>query len=371
MAFSGGPFAGASFGGESLGGSADLADSFTASGVFAGDVLYNLISQVNATGSVQGNFTLVGNVADSVRATDTLSAAWQLLVAESMATTGEALGTVTKLAALIDALVATGQASNNLTAFTACVDAMTLEGLIRLGFDPDLVDALTLSEAITTNTRLLATALDSVSASDTFDTFLRISVIAADSTTLTNGAETILRANADLADQLLVYVSLRIGGTDYVGFALNTDAKAASRHSNSQHDSYASFKKKHYAAGPDGIVEFTGEDDDGNAIPWSLTSFLLDFGSSKHKRNPDAFIGATSDGQLVMQVVTRDPHTGVQSEDWYLVARLPANGPGEGRVQIGRGLSSTWWQYRLTSVQGASLALDKIELKPIILDRRT
>jgi hypothetical protein len=200
---------------------------------------------------------------------------------------------------------------------------------------------------------------------------VRISAVAADSVEIASPAEALLRANADLADGVMLYVTLRLGDTDYVGWVLNTDALAASSYRTAPYDSYASFKGKDYGAGPNGIDEFGGTTDDGEPIDWSLRTFLTDFGTGKFKRVPDVYIGAQSSCALVVKVITIDPGTGVKTEDWYRVDRAPADAPGTGRAKVGRGLKSTWWAVELVPLDGAELAgLDSISMRPLILDRR-
>lgn len=348
-----------------------IAEQLTAGAAADPEVLANLISAMATSGSVQGNFHLVADAADGAGVMDAALAAWQLLLAEEVSTLGAALGTVRKVAALADAMAATGQVVGNLRAFAAIVQAITMEGLIAQGFQPDLVDDLTLTAATENTAKLLGAAVDALLASDSAQPVLRISAIAAEALEFDGAADALLRANVEVSDGVLLYVTLRLGDTDYVGWALNTDALAASQYRTAPFDSYASFKGQDYAAGPGGLVQLTGTDDDGEAIAWSLKTFLMDFGTSKFKRVPACYIGATSDGTLVLKVITREPGTGAQTEDWYTVARAPADGPGTGYAKIGRGLKSTWWGFELVPKGGADLdGLDSIALRPLILDRR-
>lgn len=348
-----------------------IAEALTAGAAIDPKVLDNLIAGLAVRASIEGRFHLVGDASDSVGILGTTLAAWQLLLEEEVATLGAAVGTVTKIAALADALAATGQASNNLAAFASIVQAITMEGLIRTGFQPDLVDAATLASATDNTAKLLGAAAEGLLVSDAGLPMVRISAIAAEGLELASPADALLRANEDLADGILLYVTLRLGNTDYVGWALNTDALAASQYRTAPFDSYASFKGKDYAAGPDGLVVLGGDTDDGAAIEWSLKTFLMDFGTGKFKRVPAVYIGADTSGTLVVKVITIDPATGTKTEDWYKVARAPAGAPGNGYAKVGRGLKSTWWAFELVPQAGADLdGLDSISLRPLILDRR-
>lgn len=340
-------------------------------GVTAGETLANLVGRLSARAQLEASFHLAADAAAGGRVMDNVLAAWQLLLEEEIAGVGEALGSVKKLAAIADALAASGQAVGNRIAFVNLIQAITLEGLIRQGFTPDLTDEATLASATANTARKLAAAADALMASATGLPMVRISAIAADAVEVASPVEALLRANADLADGVVVYVSLRLGDTDYVGWVMNTDALAASQYRTAPYDSFATFKGKDYGAGPNGIDEFGGSTDDGEPIDWSLRTFLTDFGTGKWKRVPDCFLGVETSGTLVLKVITREPGTGVQTEDWYRVERAPADGPGNGRAKIGRGLRSTWWGFELVPLNGADLAgLDSISLRPVILDRR-
>lgn len=348
-----------------------IADTLTAGDAAAPDVLANLIDRLASVSTVHAAAHLVGNAGDTVAFQTTVLAAWQILLEENVATAGDAVGTVQKIAALADAMAATGIATGNLRALAAIVEAIAMEGLIQQGFTPSLVDSTTLTDATTAVARLLLPAVDGLLVSDAAVPMLRISAVAADGVELASPAEALMRANADLADGVILYVTLRLGGVDYVGWALNSTAHAASQHANAAFDSFATFKGRDYGAGPGGLMEFTGKTDDGEPIAWSLKTFLTDFGTGKFKRMPDVYIGAHTDGRLVVKVLTREPSTGVLVEDWYYVQRSPADGPGMGRAKVGRGLKSTWWAVELCNVAGADLdGLDSIELRPLILDRR-
>jgi len=346
-----------------------LADALTATGTFTPDVLANLIDRLVASGSTSALATLQGSAVGAVAFADTVQSAWHMLLAESVTVAGDAKSTL--FLALLDVLVATGQADGKMTAFAACAAALTLEDLVRQGFHAQAVDAALLTETTSSIVRILALLADSANVADDATPMLRVSLIAGETLTLSADLASNLTANADLADGVLFFATIRLGGLEYSGWALNTDALAASEHRNVAFDSFVTYRGQHYAAGPNGIAKFGGTSDDGAPIEAWLKTALLDFGTGKKKRVPDAYIGTTGSGDLVLKVITRDPVTGVKVEDWYLASRRQADGPGMGRVQIGRGLQSTWWQFELHNVDGGSLDLDSLALRPLALDRRT
>src|SRR5690606_13722992 len=118
---------------------------------------------------------------------------------------------------------------------------------------------------------------------------------------LTDAGAALLRANADMADRMLMYATVRLGGTDYVGWAMNTDLGAASEHRLAPWDSFATFGGHHYAAGAAGIVRFTGDAADDQPIDAWIKTFLMNFGTDKLKRAPEVWIGATDTGAMVLK----------------------------------------------------------------------
>lgn len=152
---------------------------------------------------------------------------------------------------------------------------------------------------------------------------------------------------------------------------MNTDLKAVSEYRGLQFDSIVAHPKGfHYAAGPGGIYQITGSDDDGEPIDAWIKTFLTDFGTHKFKRAPDMWLGLTTDGRMLVKTLTRDPRTGVQNEDWWEAVTKQDTGEASGRAKIGRGLKSTWWGMELRNIAGSDFQLDEIAWRPIVLDRR-
>lgn len=346
-----------------------LADALTAGDALTSEVLANLIERLRGSDGIHTAATLAASASTGVGFFDSVMSAWQLLLAENIAVAGEAAGNIRKLAALIDALAATGQATGNMSAFAACTSAIALEGLLAQGFNANAVEQVLLADTAAAVAKLLGPLVDGVLASDTAAATLRISAIANEALVIDDDPAALLRGNATLSDGVLLYASLRLGGTDYVGWALNTDLKAATEYRQYPFDSFATFKNRHYAAGPNGLVRRGGNTDAGVPIEAWLRTALLDFGTSKFKRVPDVYLGLRTNGAMVLKVITQDT-TGAKVEDWYSVERTRANGPGAGNVGVGRGLRSTWWQFELHNVSGSDFALEDLSLRPLILDRR-
>jgi hypothetical protein len=94
----------------------------------------------------------------------------------------------------------------------------------------------------------------------------------------------------------------------------------------------------------------------------------MDFGTGLEKRLPEAFVAFTGGDGLVLKI--RHTHKGVVSEDWYTA--VPASNPTQpGRIKLGLGLRSHYFQATLANVDGGKFNTDDLAFYPLILDRRT
>ena len=353
---------------------AQLVEAMVIGGQFAPELLPNLIARVNATGTVHAATTLAAFSQDSGRFDDAVTAAWMMLLADNLQAAGAAAGNIRHIVGVIDTLAALGVAETQMMATAAAVSAMTAEAIVALGFSPDVVSAAMLQDTAASIARMLAPLLDTATGADTATPALRLTAIASETAAFGDDAGTALRAALDLSEDVLVYGVLRLGGAEYSGWVMNAPLRAVSQHTHGAWDSFASFRGKHYAAGAAGIAVFTGTAATDTAAGTPVDAFvrtaMFDFGSSKFKRVPDVFIGVDTDGRILLKVRTRDREAGAWHEDWYEVERIK-DGPGTGRAKPGRGLRSTWWQFEIRNIAGADLALDRIEMRPLMLDKRT
>jgi hypothetical protein len=82
-----------------------------------------------------------------------------------------------------------------------------------------------------------------------------------------------------------------------------------------------------------------------------------------------AYIGYTSDGGVVLKAIVTS-RSGEKHEHWYKVTDQTATDVREGRIKLGLGLKSVYWQFELANIDGSSLNVDTIQLHSIALDRR-
>ena len=150
----------------------------------------------------------------------------------------------------------------------------------------------------------------------------------------------------------------------FPGWAINLDTGAPSRYAGLAANSMFQFEGKTYVTNAGGVYEVAGKTDAGQPIRAAVTLPRSDFGDGHEKRVPYVYIGAKSDGPLVLKVLTTSP-----SVRYYAVTR--GNDAVRGhRVVLGKGLKSRYWQFRLENKAGAYFDLDSVEIAPTVLKQR-
>jgi len=335
----------------------------------ASQVLIVIKERIVAASDFNCRASFKSTVKDGGKFTDAVASAWGMLLADAGSASDDAQVTLRKLAALAETLHALGNVQGKLMAQAAVAVAAALEARVVAGWSVAAVDQAAMTdEARNTLTAMLATG-DSAIAGDVLTPSLRMLLLASDAATVADDPAAMLRAFDTLHDGATLYCTLRMGGTDYQGWVLNTQLRAVTEYRNVPFDSFAIVNGHTYAAGDAGIVQLTGDTDNGQPIDAWFRPFLTNFGTHKMKRVSDIWIGTSAKGLLV-KVHTKDPATGQMTEDIYPVEYSHGTGNDKCRVKVGRGLTSNWWTLTVANVAGADFAIDGIDWKPLILDRR-
>ncbi len=174
---------------------------------------------------------------------------------------------------------------------------------------------------------------------------------------------------AELLDEVSVGIRITTGdGDTFIGYSVNTRNSAVSEYDNYPFNSFAMVGGIPFGAGPDGIYRLEGDDDDGSPINASVYTGLSDYGNSQLKKMPSAWIGLTSDGDMVLKVVTSD--TGKKKENWYRMKGRPNGAPVDSRFSPAKGLNGRYWGFEIANIDGADFTLDSLKVWPLIMQRR-
>ena len=225
-------------------------------------------------------------------------------------------------------------------------------------------------DALTETLFFLAALTEGIIANDSLQNVLTITVLETAEMAVDDTVQLDAQYFAALLEHVEVMAFIKTPAELAQGWVLNTEGAMPI----SEYDNYA-FNSMAY--GPDemlgctdqGLYILDGADDAGQPIEAAITSLMLDFDSSKLKRMSAAYVGYTSDGQLLLKV--RSVDQGQHVEHWFegrnQTAQTP---PGQNRIKLGKGLRSRYCVFELVNIDGSDFELDKVELYPLMLQRR-
>lgn len=176
----------------------------------------------------------------------------------------------------------------------------------------------------------------------------------------------------EVEDELAIYTRfVTPDGDSYVGYIVNVRTAAVSELTNYPFNSFATVqiggRSITYSAAQEGVYRHGGNDDDGDPIRARVRLGLNDFGTSQLKRVANAFIGYTSDGQLLLKTITTDG--GRKKENWYKLKARSAHSVVDGRFDIAKGLTARYWSWEVENIDGADFQIDNIKVWPVPLQR--
>ena len=165
------------------------------------------------------------------------------------------------------------------------------------------------------------------------------------------------------------FVSIRVGNELIQGWVVNTKDQAFSEYQNFPFNSLCASGGRYFAVAEDGLYELAGETDAGAPIQAGIKTGLLDLGTHFIKDVKAAYIGYNSTGKLLLHVTTTQK--GRKEQWWYELKQEAADSLRDGRVTVGRGLRSKYWQFEVVNLDGADFELDDIQIMYSVLSRRT
>lgn len=329
-----------------------------------------LTSLATATDSVSSLLEMYNILLNVAEATDVLVQVNRGVLADSAGAADALLNIYKQIGRLTDIAAATDPLVTKMTAAMSLLSTAVTVDLLGRGYDNSLLSTAAAATTIAETLQGLAVLLDNAMAADSVGSYLRVYVNLSDSGIGTDA----VAARAELLELLEsganAAVVLRIGGEEYSAWVLNTDNLALSQYDNFGFNSMAEFNGRHYGAREDGLYLFGGDDDAGAAISARFKTGITDLGTGSVKRSPILYVGYTSDGDLVLKVITTS-RQGAKTQHWYrLTERREAGGTRDNRVKAGKGLASVYFQYELENIDGADFAFETIRLWPMTLSRR-
>ncbi|MGO1000766.1 hypothetical protein ACTOWK_07265 [Lysobacter sp. CA196] len=307
----------------------------------------------------------------------------------SQATLSESLGLI--LRELLATAVALGDRSTlSATAVEHMVDALLLGDAVDTEWDAlalvaealafgAMLDPLRIGTLISGLT-VGATTADSLVAAERWLDEVRLQaalrpgvvriVALTDRLALSSGARERLDAHVLLQDCLGALVRIHLDSGEYIAWVMNTQSQSLSQYTNYPFNSYLGLAGITYGAADTGLYRLGGNTDAGEPIHARIRQGMSAFGSQLKKGFPSLYLGYTANGDLRLSVVAADPRTGERVAHAYRLRARAADSVREGRVKVGAGLQSVYFDYVIENIDGADFALDVIEFLPLRVDRR-
>lgn len=280
-----------------------------------------------------------------------LNQQWQLLAADSMelSTSASALSALTQTAAV--------------SMLHADSSTFTADLLASVQMAVSLATSATITPVLTPQQALKVTFLDSASIAQQLTASKFGQIVLTESAQMLGVLAAGQKVSLNLSDIITAAVIIKAGDEEMVGWIINPNLMASTALDNYDFTGFGQHKGRYYGIRPDGLYVLEGDTDDGVQIDSFVSLGNKNFNTAKQKRVPHAYIGASTDGRMVLKVI-------VHGQEYLYAVRNPSTDMAEQRVDIGRGLRSNYWNFELMNREGADFEIDTIKFMPIVLERR-
>jgi hypothetical protein len=273
--------------------------------------------------------------------------------------------------ALADQLVLSGEITNYMDALIAISAAFVLGDTGIYGQDMTVEDTLQIDATTVEEITALIELADQLDLSDELVPTATFTAVLTDELVLAVEDQYGMSALIELLDTMELGARFSLPGNDgglYIGYAMNLRNAGVTTYDNYPFVDAAVVGGLPLAVNEDGLFLLEGDDDDGTPIRAKLRTGLTDFGSDVLKHVPNLWVGYTTDGSLVLKVVTTD--TGVKKENWYRLKARTSPAPTDERFSPAKGLVARYWGFEIVNVDGANFELDVVRAWPFMVQRR-
>lgn len=346
-----------------------LADTLAMSETVVEAATFVLSEIIRLGSSVQAGVSVTNELVSVLTIIDRITLYFTGNLTDALAVADTALPIHKHMASLVDAVSLTSGIVDRHQAVELVTDLIATECLLQVAPIELLTDDVALADTAAQWARAVGTIVDALLLADATEVSARVVAVLSDSVAIADTPQAALHAMESLHDEIALYVTFRIGDEVYRGYVLNAANKAASEYTNFAFNSVAELRGKVFMAAEDGLYELAGSDDNGDAIESVIRTGLLSIADGKVSTVVAAYLGYASDNSVVLKAIVTKP-SGEKEEHWYRLAEQTADVTREGRIKLGRGLKSAYWQFEVVNVGGGTLDLDNIKLHRIQLDRR-
>lgn len=350
---------------ETIGDTISLADAATQ------QLINAILETIAFTAAPSSYLQAIQHLVENIDVIDQIGVLWKLLLAETVNVIETVAPTWIAIERAFEILRLIAGPSSSVQLLNLLIETIGINEALAIVIREQINEAAAFTETVTTRLAAAETVVESVLLDAVPSGSARMAALVEESFAIGANPATSLHAFEQLIESMSLSMTVHIGDDLYLAWVVNTETRGATTYANFPFNSFCDFDdpKQYYGAADDGIYELEGSTDDGDAITASVRKGLDNLGTGKEKRFPSMYLGYRASGPLVLKVTTVETD-GSRIENWY---RIVPRGDGEireGRIQIGRGLRSVYWDFEIMNVDGADFDFADLKLFPLILDRR-
>jgi hypothetical protein len=214
-------------------------------------------------------------------------------------------------------------------------------------------------------------ASESLEASGSASFIGNLMFLATESVSTTDSATLAINMILEAVEAIGFIDRLGLTDGDYQAFVLNTETLGVTRYAPFTYNALFSLNSVAYGMNETGIYKLEGDDDDGTAIDARLAWGDMNFGTSREKNVPRAYLYLLQSGDMILKTIVS--RQGKRDEVYYELKSRTTDGGDETGLRtepLARGPRGVWWRFELHNADGADFDLTGAEVMPVILSRK-
>lgn len=165
----------------------------------------------------------------------------------------------------------------------------------------------------------------------------------------------------DLSTGIVFLGTVPINGVDYQAWAMNTDTIGITEYTNYPFNSLVTYKGTAYGISDTGLYELNGVNDDNQTINSSILTGQINFGTSRDKSCPRAYLYSLQSGKIILKVTNIEKGK-VVDRLYEIDLKDDIDSMGYRSKRLSTGARGVWWQYEIKNYEGSTLELDGVEM---------
>ena len=334
-----------------------LADWVYASSASSFSWVVPVVESMSMSAVMAQNIRAIAHVPETITIYDIERLLFSARVSESLAAAASVAEIHRKLVSIAEGLSLSGVTTNFQHALQVVAEATVMMAGSGHAWGQRVLEALAVTGGATSTPAYLKVVLETVAASAVAERTLTVLLVASEPLVAAGNATTTARLLQAIREGITLAGVIRLDDETYDAWVVNTETFAGWKYENYPFNSFAFVAGKYYGMTDSGLYELDGDTDAGT--------------SRELKNVPRAYIGYTSDGELLLRATAvRD---GRKNSSYYKLAAHDVEAPDNAGAAFKREAISAYWQFDLENVDGSDFALHDLEIywTPVNLRRRT